>query len=73
MYNLTAHTTLRKNIENVMHESIIASDGFTRRTWPKTLRNSFLWRLIIYLKFAKLRRGCMTSQFTLKRAKMPTS
>jgi len=34
--------------------------------------NSLLWRLIIYLKFAKLRRG-ITSQFTLKRAKMQTS
>ena len=35
-------------------------------------RNSFLWRLIIKLKFGKLRRG-ITSQFTLKRAKMQMS
>ena len=32
----------------------------------------FLWRLIINLKFAKLWR-VVTSQFTLKRAKMQTS
>jgi len=37
-----------------------------------TPHNSFLWRLILNLKFAKLRRGT-TSQFTLKRAKMQTS
>jgi len=35
-------------------------------------RNSFLWRLIINLKFAKLWGG-ITSQFTLKRAKMQMS
>jgi len=35
-------------------------------------RNSFLWRLVINLTFVKLRSG-ITSQFTLKRAKMQTS
>jgi len=35
-------------------------------------RNSFPWRLIIKLKFGKLRRG-ITSQYTLKRAKMQMS
>jgi len=53
------------------------SDGFTHRLnmpWPWALHfwcpnNSFLWRFIINLNFAKLRRG-ITSQFTLKREKM---
>ena len=51
-----------------------SSDGFTRRPhrpWPRAPRKSFLWRLIINLKSAKLRRG-ITLQFTLKPAKIQT-
>jgi len=54
---------------------IKCSDGFTHRPnrqWPRAPRNSFLWRLIINLKCAKLRRG-ITSQFTLERAELQMS
>jgi len=49
----------------------VISDGFTHRSnrpEPRAPRNSFIWRLVTNLKFAKLRRG-ITSQFTLNRAK----
>ena len=55
--------------------TIVTQRRFTHRPntpWPRAPRNSFLWRLIINLKIAKLRRN-ITSQFTSKRAKMQTS
>ena len=39
------------------HSHFISSDEFTHRLWPRALRNTFPWRLIIDLKFAKLHRG----------------
>ena len=52
----------------------LLSDGFTHgqnRPWPRAPRNSSLWRLNIYYKFAKLRRGTPDShQYSKHKTKL---